>query len=89
MYVKNKDNFIYEVKINRMEENYFILGLELVAGWDYVDRDNSDTQGYIKAENFNEDIQCDTIVCYFWEESIKDRLLEDGYTIVEKLPKIY
>lgn len=97
MYVKN-DDLIYEVKFNgkdmvyyenKPKNSYIVLGLELVCGWDYVNPDYSDTQGYVSAEHFIDDVQYDNVVCYFVTESVENALEENGYEIIDKLPKIY
>lgn len=87
IYVKNEDNLIYQVKSVNMYDNtnYLTVDLELVAGYDYVNPDHSDKQGYVSAERFVESVQNESVVVYFLEESVKE-VLEANYEILEKLP---
>ena len=82
-------NLIYNVSIGAVEKNYFILELNLLCGYDYINRDENDIQGYIASDNFSNDVQYYEHVCYFLEESVKECLEDNGYTILEKLPKIH
>ena len=87
-----KDNFnnsIYSVSIGAIEKNYFILELNLLCGYDYINRDENDIQGYISSDNFSNDVQYYEHVCYFLDESVKECLEENGYTILKNLPKIH
>lgn len=89
MYVKNEDNLIYEVKIGTMWDKSLDIKLNLICGWDYINPDCNDIQGYVPNNRFVEDVQTETEVCYYYEEGIKNCLIENGYEIIEKLPKIY
>ena len=94
MYIKNKDNLIYEVELNGCGSSTSIDGyrwynLNLVCGIDYINPDKNDIQGYVKAERFIESVQYDNISVNNFDECLKDRLEEEGYTLVKKLPKIY
>ena len=92
IYVKNEDNFIYEVKceVNNIHEscNTHTYNLQLIAGWDYIN-ENTDVQGYVSNDRFVKDIQHEWVVCWFIEESLKECLLSNDYEIIEKLPKIH
>lgn len=91
-------NLIYEVKFNERDmvyktnkprDSYIILGLELICGYDYVNPDYSNVQGYVSADHFIDDVQYEQVVCYFITESVENALVENGYEIIDRLPKIY
>lgn len=87
--VKDSNNLIYDVSIGAIEKNYFILELNLLCGYDYINRDENDIQGYISSNNFTDDVQCYEHVCYFLDESVKECLEENGYILLKKIPKIH
>lgn len=66
---------------------YILINLELVAGWDYVNPDENDVQGWVGAENFVEDIQTEDVTQYFIVEGMKEALEANGYTILEEIDK--
>lgn len=88
MYVKNKENYIYELTYDRVidsgEPFVHCYNLELVAGIDYIDY--SDRQGYVSANNFTDEIQYDNLVVYSLTETILDRLAKEGYKVIKELP---
>lgn len=86
-YVKNEENFIYEVKSFEAYDGYNTLhfNLELVAGWDYINPDMNDIQGYVPADRFVEDLQSETVIQYFMEESLKECMEANDYEVLEKL----
>lgn len=87
LYVKNNDNLIYVVDSFDCYDNHPYIGvrLQLVAGWDYLNED-SDRQGWCHADRFIEDIQTDYINQYFFVESMKESLEENGYKVMDELP---
>lgn len=93
MYVKDKDDYIYEVYFGRVidssEPFVYAYGLELVAGVDYINADYSDEQGYVHADNFSDDIQLVNLVVYSLSETILERLEQEGYKVIKKLPIIH
>lgn len=90
IYVENRDNLIYEVKSIDLHPNAMAyLHLDLVCGYDYVDPDNSDLQGYVDKSNFVEEVQHETISCDFINESLRIAVSLDGYNIRKELPKIH
>ena len=91
IYVKNDEEFIYEVASFETYDNNdtIYLNLELVAGIGYINPDESDIVNYVSADRFIEDIQNETVIQYFFKEGMIEALEESGYRIIEKLPKIY
>ena len=90
IYVENADKLIYKVsELKWSDGNYMLVGLELVCGYDYIDTDNSDLQGYIKATNFIEEVQDDFFTFLYMEESLTECLEDNSYTITKELPKIH
>jgi hypothetical protein len=88
MILAQKDGLIYEVTKVRVHDQRNLsltYDLELICGYDYVNPDESDIQGWVSPNNFVEDVQDDTILVYF-DESLKDRLIEEGFSIRETLP---
>ena len=91
LYVKNEFKMIYKVTIgedyytrrnsNIDSNTYFTVDLELVAGYDL--------QRYVKANKFIEEVQYKSFTVYPLDETIKQRLEEEGYTIIEELPVIH
>lgn len=83
LYAINDDKFVY--KVNKIEsydnQNYMNVELELIAGWDYVDPDTSDVQGWVPADQFIEDVQYEYVVFYFLSESLTECLEDNGYTV--------
>lgn len=61
------------------------IHLELVAGWDYVNPDENDVQGWCPADRFVEDVQWDMVFQYFLVEGMKEALQESGYTVLKKI----
>ena len=83
--VQNEDKLVYkvEMKLQHESEMYYLLNLELVCGWDYVNPDENDIQGYVGAENFVEHVQYHSYTFYPMLESGLERLEEEGYTKVD------
>ena len=87
-YVANEDGkLVY--KVGKFETygnaNFITIELELVAGWDYVNPDENDIQGWVSAENFVDDIQFEYINQYLLDEGMKEALKENGYTVLENI----
>lgn len=84
-----KEKMVY--KVGEFETNYNSLGihihLELVAGWDYVNPDENDLQGWCKAERFVEDVQDEIIYCNILIESMEEALMENDYIKLENIPQ--
>ncbi|MFJ7982302.1 hypothetical protein ACIQ1D_18750 [Lysinibacillus xylanilyticus] len=85
VYVQNEEKMVYKVEMvaQQASEFYYLLNLELVAGWDYVNPDENDIQGYVKADNFIEDIQYNSYTFYPWDETITQRLEVEGFKRVK------
>lgn len=87
-YVVDEDRkLVYEVGEFETYSNtdYMTINLELVAGWDYVNPDYTDIQGWCPADRFVEDIQYEFINQYFLKEGMEEALVENGYTILEEI----
>lgn len=65
--------------------NFISVELELVAGWDYVDPDHNDVQGWVGADRFIEDIQYEYVTQYILEEGMKEAIKANGFTILEEI----
>lgn len=81
LYVQSEDKLVYQVEMKAMQasEFYYLLDLNLVCGWDYVNPDENDTQGYVAPNNFIEEVQNESLTFYPLTETIIERLEEDGY----------
>lgn len=81
LYVQNENKMVYkvEMKPQQASEFYYHLHLELVAGWDYVNPDENDIQGYVGADRFIEDVQLEILTFYPINESIIERLEDEDY----------
>lgn len=88
LYAKSDSKLIYEVTVGNKYDDIMELNLTLIGGWDYIDPDFSDTQGYVSSKHFIEDVQHEYCGCSYWNESIKECLKDNGYEILESLPKI-
>lgn len=90
LFVENSDHLIYELKdIELMENGLAYLYLDLVCGYDYIDPDNSNEQGYVDKSNFVEEAHHEIVSCDVLKESLVKAFNDDGYNVLEKLPKIY
>ena len=68
---------------------YLQVNLELVAGWDYVNPDYNDIQGWCPADKFVEDVQYESVMQYFLKEGMEEALEENGFTVLEEIsPKL-
>ena len=65
--------------------SYLQINLELVAGWDYVNPDYNDVQGWCPADRFVEDVQFEMVSQYFLQEGMKEALEANDYTILEEI----
>lgn len=88
IFVKNDDKLVYKVESMEIYDGYdsLRLNLVLVCGWDYVNPDKNNIQGWCKPDRFIEDVQDVQEICYVMEESIKECLKANGYEILEKCP---
>ena len=59
------------------------IHLELVAGWDYVNPDYNDIQGWCPADRFIEEVQDEYINQYFLKEGMEEALEENGFTVLK------
>ena len=67
------------------DASYLQINLELVAGWDYVNPDYNDIQGWCPADRFVEDVQWEVATQYFLKEGMEEALQENGYTILKEI----
>lgn len=87
-YVTNEaENLVYKVGEFETYGNadFITLELELVAGLDYVNPDESDIQDWVEAENFVEDIRYEYVNQYFLKEGAEEALKENGYTVLKNI----
>lgn len=85
VFVMNNDRLIYKLTgFNQIdcEDIGFSFNLELVAGYEYINPDYSDTQGYVTNEAFTEDVQWDTFTFYPLSESLEDAISDSGYEVI-------
>lgn len=85
--INDAENLVYKVGEFETYGNtdYILWELELVAGLDYVNPDESDVQDWVDADNFIEDVQYEYISQYFLAEGAKEALKFYGYTILEEI----
>ena len=91
-YVLNEDGkLVYKVGEFETYSNCetIFINLELRAGWDYINPDENDVQGWCPANHFAEDLQFDIVSQYFIVEGMKEALEINGYTIMGEIsPKL-
>lgn len=73
---------VHSIDVVNNSKPYYIINLELVCGWDYLDEECAET-GWREPEHFTEDVQWHIVCCYFVEESMLDALRNKGLEIVE------
>jgi hypothetical protein len=97
MYViTDNEDYIYEVRIDKRDiidrndtSSYMEVKLDLVCGKDWIEVNSyGGTQDWVPAEYFVDDVQYESVVCYFYTESIISALEENGFKEIKKLPKI-
>ena len=81
-----QDNLKYQVKSFETYDgcSNATINLELIAGWDYINPDMSDVQGWCPPERFTEDVQDEYCVWSFLNESMKECLIDEGYEIIKE-----
>ena len=81
------EKLVYKVSEFEVFDNYeaIQIHLELVAGWDYVNPDENDVQGWCSADKFVEDVQSEIVNQYFLAEGMKEALEANDYTILESI----
>ena len=86
IHVINEEKRIYKIVSTeeRMCSDDIILSfnLELVAGYEYINADESNAQGYVSKEAFLENVQWDSFTVSPLTESLGGRLEEEGYKVV-------
>lgn len=91
IYVKNEDNKIYVINEAEMHDGEPTIrySMDLVCGWDYVNPDAGNLQGYVGAESFIDDVQWESVGQYWLDESLTECLTSNGYEILDKCPVFY
>lgn len=90
IYVRHGHSMIYKVAELKMRtDNWIDITLELVCGWDYIDADGSNAQGFVGKENFVEEAEFEYLSCDIMNESIMQVLKENGYKKINNLPTIH
>lgn len=87
-YVTNDDGkLVYMVKEYETYSNSSAIHihLELVAGWDYVNPDYNDVQGWCPSDRFVEDVQHEFVSQYFLKEGMEEALEQNDYIILEEI----
>lgn len=84
-----EDKMIYKLQTEMRADGWLDLTLELVCGWDYIDADESDAQGFVGKEYFVEEAEFEYLSCDIMNESIMQVLNENGLKVIEKLPTIH
>lgn len=80
-----EDNLIYRIDSLRELGSSglgFLYTLELVAGYDYINPDYSNAQGYVGKDNFVDDVHSVDFTVYPLEESLGERLKEEGFEVI-------
>lgn len=85
--VNDTENLVYKVSEFEVYDNHdgIHIHLELVAGWDYVNPDENDVQGWCPADKFVDDVQTEIIAQYFLVEGMKEALAANDYTVLENI----
>lgn len=88
-YVRQGSSMIYKIaELEMRSDNWLNITLELVCGWDYIDADGSDAQGFVGKEHFVEESQYEYLSCDIMNESIMQVLKDNGYKTIKNLPTI-
>lgn len=85
-HVINEDKFIYKIiSVEQLGANEiaYSYNLELVAGYDYINPDENNIQGYVEAKGFTENVQWETFTVYPLTESLGERLEDEGYKVIK------
>lgn len=85
--INDAENLVYKVGQYETFGNaeFISIELELVAGWDYVNPDYNDVQGWCPADRFVEDVQFEYVSQYFIAEGMKEALKENGYEVLDEI----
>lgn len=86
-YVINENKMVYEVQSYQTYGggNYATIDLQLVAGWDYIDPDNSNAQGWVNADRFVEEVQDDSVSWHLIHESMIEALSGNDYYLIDEV----
>lgn len=84
-FMKEDSKLIY--RVDSVEEvgsftHALRYNMSLVAGYDYVEPDYSDKQGWVSKEAFVEEIQDEDLLVYPLEESLLENAESEGYKFI-------
>lgn len=84
-HVKNGDKLIYKLTSFRQlqsSEIGFLVSMELIAGYDYINPDYNNVQGYVSKENFVENVHSYDITFYPLAETLKEALSDNDFEVI-------
>lgn len=89
-YAMTENKLVYKVSEFETYDGYDSIhySLELIAGWDYINPDWTNEQGFCKAENFVDDVQSETVIQYFFLESMAEAFAQNDYIILTEFNEI-
>lgn len=89
LYVENGEKMIYQLTDIELKENGLAyLYLELVCGYDYINPDNSNIQGYVDKSKFSDDIQHEIVSCDILAESMIQALNNDDFYVLKDVKNV-
>lgn len=92
-YIDENKKMIYkltEVSFTNNGEPTGRYALELITGYDYINPDWSNAQGWVSPNNFIDEVQYICGLWYYLEESLNEYLSDyDNLVPLDKLPKIH
>lgn len=90
IYVENEERLIYKVAALELRaDGWLNVELEFVCGFDYINADESNAQGYVDKENFIDEVEHEFISCDLMNESLIQALEYHDYKVIEQLPQIH
>ena len=92
-YAVSEDSFIYEVSFDRelsSREHCLSYNVEMIAGYDYINPDENDLQGYVTPDRFNHN-GISALTLFPLSETLTERLADEGLRVIENISeyKIY
>lgn len=86
VHVLNDDKLIYKIaSFSEIGSTgiCMLVELELVAGYDYVNPDENNQQGYVTAGQFVDDVQSHDFTWLPMDETIGERLKDEGFKVID------